>query len=266
MKYYAPLFILAASLLSTSGPASAQRFNHANFSRPAAPRPEVQRSAPVMRSQPVARQAAPVQPERTINGGSRNYGNHSIEANRNVAPVEREAVNPRADARSHVNIYHTNNFKGNHPYYYHPYHPYYWGPRWHPVGFFLSALAANAIRIAFNNQWYYYDDGCFYLPQGSGYAVVIPPIGAVVGYLPDGYETCQVGDAYYYYYAGVFYTAIQQGYQVIPAPAGAVVTSIPDGAIEQTFNGESVLFYNNTYFAPILENGQDAYEVVSPNG
>jgi hypothetical protein len=247
----------------------AQRFSHASFSRPsapAAPRMEMSRPAPApaVRNQPVRTEAAPPM-NRTINGGSRNIGNHNIDVNRNVTVNEHVAVNPRADVNNRTNIYHTGGYRGIHPYYYHPYRPYYWGPRWHPVGYFLGALAANAFRFAIGNQWYYYDDGCYYIPSGSGYAVVMPPIGAVVSYLPDGYETCQVDNVYYYYYAGTFYAAVQNGYQVVQAPIGAVISQLPDGAVEQDFNGQSLLYYNNTYYLPISQDGQDAYQVVPNN-
>ncbi len=35
------------------------------------------------------------------------------------------------------------------PYFYHPYRPFYWGPRWHPWGFFIATLAATAIIVSF---------------------------------------------------------------------------------------------------------------------
>src|SRR5450432_1820722 len=134
----------------------------------------------------------------TINGGARNFGNHDLgRANtaaapivnpvpNNSAPANRDARgndghtnnnanlnnNPRGIPRGNPNppganpnrgdrsnVYHTGDYNGLHPYSYHPYHPYYWGPRWHPIGYLLSALAATAVRISYNNQYYYYDDG-----------------------------------------------------------------------------------------------------------
>ena len=119
--------------------------------------------------------------------------------------------------------------------------------------------------ISLSNQAYYYDDGCFYMPSNGGYSVVPPPVGAVVAYLPEGYETTMVGNDLYYYYGGAFYVYTDQGYQVVQAPYGAVVTQIPVGAVEQNINGLDVLVYNNTYYQPISQNGQDAYEVVPVN-
>lgn len=243
----------------------AQRFGHSNFGgghpapapafhpAPAAPRPEPPRPAP-----------------QTINGGARNVGNHDIRANVNVnvnvRPGPRVVVPPTPVAgREHVNVYHTGGYRGIHPYSYHPYRPYYWGPRWHPVGFFLSALAADAFYFSLANQAYYYDDGVYYEPTNGGYTAVAPPIGAVVNALPEGYETTQVGDDTYYYYGGTFYVYTQQGYQVVAPPAGAVITEIPQGAVQQDIDGQTYLVFNNTYYAPISQDGQDAYEVVQMN-
>jgi hypothetical protein len=295
------LFLMLAGALPQLS--LAQRFNHAGGgapSRPAfspAPRqaapsrpavsPAPRQSAPSrpqeVRSAPVQRPAERVEPEtRTINGGSRNIGNHDFTRNandRNENVTVRSNVDvrgnipgrPGADVHQHVNVrdhenvYHTGAYQGIHPYYYHPYRPSYWGPGWHPLGFFLSSLAADAVFFSIANQRYYYDEGVYYQPSNGGYSVVPPPVGAVVSYLPQGYETTMAGNDTYYYYGGAFYISNGQGYQVVPAPPGAVIVQLPVGAIEQSINGDTYLVYNNTYFQPISQDGQDAYEVVTPN-
>lgn len=241
-----------------------QRFNHGG-ARPAAPA----RPAPA--------------PRPTINGGSRNIGNHNfirpqvnnVRVNPTPPPARvinrpaNGAVNPRGRStvpvHENVNVYHGGTRGRVYDYHPHPYHPYRWGPRWHPVGFFLSSLAADAYFFSLANQRYYYDDGVYYTPYNNGYTVVPAPVGAVVSSLPPGYETINVGDDYYYYYGGTFYVEIAQGYQVVPAPIGAVVTEIPDGAVEQQIDGQDLLVYNNTYYQPISQDGQDAYQVVQVN-
>jgi len=272
---------MVLALVIAAGPLQgmAQRFNHGGFSHPAPPpsRP----AAPAMRpAAPVTRPAAPAprpetrppetrqpetrQPEQrpTINGGVRNFANHDY--NHTVNVHENVNVHQNVNVNDHVNVYHTGAYRGVHPYYYHPYRPYYWGPHWHPLGFFLTALAADAIWFNWNNQRYYYDDGCFYLPSNGGYSVVTAPIGAVVASLPPGYETTMVGNDTYYYFGGVFYIDNGQGYQVVAAPPGAVINELPVGAVEQDINGETLMVYNNTYYLPISQDGQDAYEVVTP--
>jgi hypothetical protein len=281
------LIVLAASLaLVMAGPLQgiAQRFNHGGGGgggRTAAP---AYHPAPVSRPAPTVRQAPapsrpvesrpvesrpveskPVEEHPTINGGSRNVGSHDFSRPADV----HNTVNVRNNVtvRNQVNVYHTGGYRGIHPYYYHPYRPYAWGPHWHPVGFFLSALAADAIWFNYNNTRYWYDDGCFYLPQNGGYDVVPAPIGAMVAALPPGFETTVAADGVtYYYFAGVFYVLTGQGYQVVAAPPGAVISQLPDGAVDQQVDGQDFLVYNNTWYEPISQDGQDAYEVVPPPG
>jgi len=244
----------------------AQRFNHSNFgnshpapapaprmqARPEPARPEPARQAPV-RPAP-ARNPEPVVVEnRSINGGSRNIGSHDYNASRGPVVAARPAPAARENPRDHVNVYHTGGYRGVHPYYYHPYRPYFWGPTWHPLGYILSSLAADAILLSIANQQYYYDNGCFYVPGNSGYSVVPAPIGALIPSLPPGYETCQVGNDYYYYFGGAFYINVDQGFQVVAAPVGAVVSQIPVGAQEVDVNGETLLVYNNTYYQPVSQ-------------
>lgn len=265
--------------------ASAQRFNHSNFggggaanrgsvSRPAPavsrPAPAVNRSTPVNRPAPIVnRQPEPTVNNRTINGGSQNFGNHNFNRNTSAAtpPVNvRPRVNVSKNVTTHENgnVYHSYG-QAVHPYAYHPYHPYYWGNNWHPIGYIAASLAADAYLFSLANQQYYYDDGVYYEPSSGGYSVVPAPIGATVSSLPPGYETTMVGNDYYYYYGGAFYIDTGSNYQVVAAPVGAVVTQIPDGAVEQDINGQSYLMYNNTYYQPVSESGQDAYEVVQIN-
>ena len=251
----------------------AQRFGHSNFGSHPAPAPAYHPApAPPPRQAPAPapRPAPEYRPAPSINGGARNIGNHDmgrpqpqVNVNVNVRPGPRVVVPPsRTVTRDHVNVYHTGGYRGIHPYSYHPYRPYYWGPRWHPVGYFLSALAADAFYFSLANQAYYYDDGVYYEPGNGGYTAVPPPIGAVVNALPEGYETTMVGNDTFYYYGGAFYAYTDQGYQVIAAPAGAVITELPQGAVQQDIDGQTYMVYNNVYYAPISQDGQDAYEVV----
>jgi hypothetical protein len=286
------LIVLVVSLISIPQKTSAQRFNHPNysgggggnrgsapsqnFSRPAPapaafhPAPPVNRPAPPMnRPAPPMNRPAPVETRPTINGGSYNTGNHEYhQSNAPVrAPVnvhENVSVQRNVVVHENVNVYH-NHYNPVHAYAYHPYHPYYWGHNWHPLGYFAASLARDAFLISLANQQYYYDEGVYYQPYSGGYSVVPAPFGAVVSFLPPGYETTMVGNDYYYYYGGTFYINTGNGYQVVPAPIGAVVTQIPDGAVQQDIDGQTYLVYNNTYYQPVSQDGQDAYEVVQVN-
>ncbi len=51
-----------------------------------------------------------------------------------------------------------------------------------------------------------------------GVAVVVPPVGAFVGTLPDRYATLVVGGVPYYYCNGVYLRPYRTGYIVVTAP------------------------------------------------
>jgi len=159
-------------------------------------------------------------------------------------------------------IYRENRFYTYHNYYPHPFVTFSYGPRWHPVGFFLSALAGTAILIDLNNRSYRYSEGVFYEPYNNGYRVVPPPPGAYVPSIPLGYQQLSVGGQTYYYFGGAFYIFDGNNYQVAQAPAGAVVYNLPRGATQEVIDNFVYVQYNGIYYQPIQINGQDAYEVV----
>jgi len=195
-----------------------------------------------------------------FNGGARNVDAHVFRA-----PAARNDHPAYGGGHFGDNAYH-HVYGGFHPYAFHPYHPYMWGAYWHPFGYFATSLAADAILLSIANQQYYYDNGVYYQPYNGGYTVVAPPVGAVVSYVPSGYQVVQAADgSEYYYYGGAFYVPQGGSFRVVPAPVGAIVNEIPEGAQDQQINGQDYLLYNNTYFEPISQNGQDAYEVVQVN-
>ena len=158
-------------------------------------------------------------------------------------------------------------YKGRRYYTYHKYYPhtytaFSYGPRWHPIGFFLSALVGTAIIIDLENRSYRYDDGVFYAPYNNGYQVVPAPPGAYVPSIPEGYQQLAVGGQTYYYFGGAFFVLNGNQYEVVQAPAGAVVYNLPQGATTLQIDDYDYLQYNGTYYQPIQINGQDAYEVV----
>jgi hypothetical protein len=243
-----------------------------------APAPAVNRPPQQVQNRPTEQvQNRPVEQPRqmenrpTINGGNNNhdYNQHNYSQNTAtyrppVIPQKNVTVQRNVTVHENVNVYH-NHYQPVHAYAYHPYHPYYWGHNWHPPGYFAVSLARDAFLLSIANQQYYYDEGVFYQPSTGGYSVVTAPIGALVSFLPPGYETTMVGEDTYFYYGGTFYIDTGNGYQVVQAPYGAVVTQIPDGAVQQDINGQTYLVYNNTYYQPVSMNGTDAYEVVQVN-
>ena len=86
--------------------------------------------------------------------------------------------------------------------------------------------------VTVGHQRYSYHNGRFYKPGlfWLGIALGLPPLGAVVHFLPSGYRTVAVGGSTYYFYNNTYYTAGSSGYVVVPAPE-RVSINIPN------FNG-----------------------------
>ena len=159
-------------------------------------------------------------------------------------------------------IYRSSRFYTYNNYYPHPFVSFSYGPRWHPVGFFLRSFVGTAILIDLNHRSYRYSDGVFYEPYNNGYRVIPPPPGAYVPSIPQGYQQVSVGGQTYYYFGGAFFIFDGNNYQVVEAPAGAVVYNLPQGATQEMIDNFLYIQFNGTYFQPIQINGQNAYEVV----
>jgi hypothetical protein len=79
------------------------------------------------------------------------------------------------------------------------------------IGAYTATMFATASMINYANQSYYYNEGVFYEPSGSGYTVVQAPSGAEVSVLPTGSTETQVVSSNYYYFGGVFYQQTNSG-------------------------------------------------------
>jgi len=151
-----------------------------------------------------------------------------------------------------------------HPYVYHPYRPFYWGPVYHPWGFFAATLAATAIIVSVNNQAYHYDQGVYYMAGNGGYTVVQAPVGATITTLPTNSQTVVVNETTNnYYYGGTYYEKSEKGYTVVPPTAGTIVSSLPEGGEEVKLGEVTYVKLGETYYQPIQQNGKDVYEVVN---
>jgi hypothetical protein len=74
---------------------------------------------------------------------------------------------------------------------------------------------------------------------GVGYSIATPPIGAVIGYIPDGYSTVVVGGIPYYYYDGYYFRSCPSGYVVVEAPTAVSASSQEQPAKAQQSTGTS---------------------------
>ena len=81
----------------------------------------------------------------------------------------------------------------------------------------IAVLPPGAVTIIVGGVTYYYADGIFYQMNAreQKYAVVPPPVGAVVYTIPQGYQLMMIDGASFYEYAGVYYKRVTEGYRVI---------------------------------------------------
>jgi ribosomal 50S subunit-recycling heat shock protein len=150
-----------------------------------------------------------------------------------------------------------------HPYHYHPYRPFFWGPVWHPWGFFVTTIATTAIIISIESQQYHYDQGVYYVAVDGGYTVVQAPVGATITTLPTNSQTVVINETTNnYYYGGTYYEKSDGGYTVVPPTAGTVVENLPEGGEEVKIGDVTYVKFGETYYQPIDQDGKSMYEVV----
>jgi hypothetical protein len=96
--------------------------------------------------------------------------------------------------------------------------------RYYPErGHFVDALPRGHHIVRHGNSRYYFSGGVWYRPSGPRFAIVAPPFGLIVPFLPLYYTTLWVGGIPYYYANDVYYTQSSGGYMVVEPPKGEVV-------------------------------------------
>lgn len=84
----------------------------------------------------------------------------------------------------------------------------------------LPPLSPDVVDVIANGRRYWYDDGLWYVEDGSGMSAAKPPVGIVISKLPSIYAMGSYGDGRPYYSAyGVYYVPVDGGYAVTDAPA-----------------------------------------------
>jgi hypothetical protein len=93
--------------------------------------------------------------------------------------------------------------------------------RYYPVrGQFLKKVPSGNRVVVHGNSRYYFHGGVWYRPQGTRFAIVMPPIGLFVPFLPPYYTTIWLGGIPYYYANEVYYARRANGYVVVEPPKG----------------------------------------------
>ena len=201
----------------------------------------------------------------TRNSGNRNNNNRNINID-NSRNININNTRVRAGTRVYVRPpYRWGGYayRTHFAFYWHPYRPFYWGPAWHPWGWWVATIATTAIIIELNNQTYHCDHGTYYVEKDDGYEVVQAPVGATVESLPEETEVVQVNETTNnYYYGGAYYEKSELGYTVVPATAGTIVPHLPEGGEEVKVGDITMIQFGETYYMPIQVDGEDMYEIV----
>ena len=100
--------------------------------------------------------------------------------------------------------------------------------RYYPArGQFTERVPGDYRVVVHGNSRYYFHGGVWYCPQGTRFAIVMPPIGLFVPFLPLYYATIWVGGIPYYYANEVYYTQRAGGYVVVEPPKGEASQTQP---------------------------------------
>jgi hypothetical protein len=81
--------------------------------------------------------------------------------------------------------------------------------------------------VTYGSSRYYFFGGVWYRPQGSYFAIVMPPVGMFVPFLPPYYATIWVAGIPYYYANEIYYAHRGDGYVVVNPPKEEVSQAPP---------------------------------------
>ena len=101
--------------------------------------------------------------------------------------------------------------------------------RSYPVrGQFVRTLPRDHRVAIYGHSRYYHANGAWYHRYGRRYAVVAPPFGLFVPFLPLVYTTIWLNGIPYYYANETYYMQTPGGYVVVEPPQGEVSETPPD--------------------------------------
>jgi hypothetical protein len=94
---------------------------------------------------------------------------------------------------------------------------------------------------------FYFNGGVWYAPRGSGFVVVRPPVGLVIGVLPPFYSTVWFGGIPYYYANNVYYSwqPDQNGYAVVDPPDGSDAPAADAAAPPDVVQQDLIIYPKN---------------------
>lgn len=122
----------------------------------------------------------------------------------------------------------------------------------------------EARKVEVGGTEYLYDQGLFWLHQGSTYIVVTAPPGAVVDRLPHGAARISSRPAPVWYFFGAFFGEKGGAYEVLKPAAGLAVLYLPEGYTRESVKGLGLYRFGDVYFKPVFIQGVLTYQVVEP--
>lgn len=124
-----------------------------------------------------------------------------------------------------------------------------------------APAASTAVEVG--GMPYIYDQGIFWLLQGTDYVVVTAPAGATVAALPRAAVRVPAKDATLWYYFGTFFAGNGSAYTVVRPPPGISVYYLPDGYTLEKQGETDVYRFGETLFKPVFVQGLLIYQVVA---
>lgn len=106
---------------------------------------------------------------------------------------------------------------------------------------------------------YYYSQGVWYRPYRGRYAVIAPPVGLFVTFLPLAYTTIWMSGIPYYYANEIYYTETPGGYVVAEPPQGEV-SEAPPGTEQSEESMENKMFIYPRKGQSEKQQADDRYE------
>jgi hypothetical protein len=121
-----------------------------------------------------------------------------------------------------------------------------------------------AVTVEAGDRTYLYDQGIFWMQQGTRFIVVTAPVGAVVDRLPQGVTRVQTRPAPVWYFFGTFFGEKGGAFEVIKPAPGLTVFYLPDGYSQGQQKGAGLYRFGDILFKPVFIQGVLAYQVVEP--
>ncbi len=104
----------------------------------------------------------------------------------------------------------------------------------------------------------------YYYPWGTDVAV-IPPIGAYVAYIPEGYATVVVGNDKYYCYNGVYFQPYSDGFVIVSPPTQSATAAAQPAATAKPEASAAPVEPKSLSSAPASSKSSDTVSVGVPN-